>query len=69
MSLKVEISNQELNTRKSNGAVFLCKSCKDNLNKNVMLEYNPTGAKGIYYRFCIDCLNAIKECIPCNLKK
>lgn len=67
--MRVEITETELNTRKSNGAVYICRSCKDNRNKITLLSFDPNGKKGIYYQFCNDCMNLVGECIPCKSKK
>jgi hypothetical protein len=69
--MRVQISEAELNTRKSNGAVFICRSCKDNAKKIMMVQYEQTKGipNGIYYQFCSECLKLMGDCIPCRSKK
>lgn len=69
--MRVEISEAELKTRQSKGAVFICRSCKDNRNKIVMLQYIQDGSiqNGIHFQFCNDCLQLMGTCIPCNARK
>ena len=65
----VLITEQELNTRKNNGSVYICRSCKDNRNRILMISYNPKGTNGVYYQFCDECLKAMGHCVPCSKKK
>jgi hypothetical protein len=68
--MTVEISEAELNTRKSGGVVVICRSCKDNKNKIVMIDYKQsTKDKGVHYQFCNECMQLMGMCIPCNAKK
>ena len=66
--MNVEITEAELRKRKSNGSVFICRSCKDNRNKIVMVEYKQSAQRGVYYQFCDDCLKLMVGCVPCNSK-
>ena len=43
MPHEVEITQQELNTLKSHGSVYICRSCKDNKNQIVLLKYKAGG--------------------------
>ena len=67
--MRVEISEAELNTRKSNGAVYICRSCKDNRNKIMMISFDQVRNNGVYYQFCKECMQLMGTCIPCNAKK
>jgi hypothetical protein len=69
--MKVEITEAELKTRQYKGAVFICRSCKDNSNKIMMLRYDESKdtPRGVYYQFCSDCVKMLKDCIPCRLRK
>lgn len=69
MSLKVEITQEEFETRKSNGAVWICRSCKDNRNKIVLLKYDSSKTPTVNYHFCDDCVKLMGMCVPCNAKK
>jgi hypothetical protein len=66
--MSVEITEAELSKRKSNGSVFICRSCKDNKNKIVLVEYKKGAQRGVHYQFCQDCLKLIDECARCNSK-
>lgn len=67
--MNVIITEKELNTRRRNGAVYICRSCKDNRNRLLMLAHDPKGNNGIYYQFCEECLVAMGHCVPCSKKK
>lgn len=62
--MRVEITQEEFNTRKSNGTIFICRSCLDNKKKYVMIGFENKG-KGFRYHFCESCLTMMGECIPC----
>lgn len=64
--MNVVITSQELETRKRNGAVYICRSCKDNRNRILMISYDPNGNKGVYYQFCNECMTLMGACIPCK---
>lgn len=68
--MRVQISEAELSTRKSNGAVFICRSCKDNGNKIMLVQYKENSGipNGIYYQFCSECTKMLGDCIPCKSK-
>lgn len=66
--MMIEISESELQKRKSNAAVFICRSCKDNKNKIVMVAYKTNVTHGIYYQFCDECLTLMDECLPCKAR-
>ena len=59
------ITEQELNIRKSNGTVYICRSCKDNLNKIVLINYKPGGIHNVFTGFCASCLRMMSECNTC----
>jgi hypothetical protein len=65
--MMVSITEQELNVRKSNGAVWICRSCKDNKQKYIMVNYDPN-SKGLFYSFCKECIETMNDCIPCKNK-
>lgn len=69
--MKVQISEEELKTRQSNGAVFICRSCKDNQGKIMMLNYKENSGvpNGIYFQFCNECIKLVTDCIPCKSRK
>jgi hypothetical protein len=67
--MNVVITAQELNVRKSNGSVYICRSCKDNRDKILMLAYDPNGNNGVYYQFCNECLVDMGHCVPCSKRK
>ncbi len=64
----VEIKEDELKTRKLNAGVFICKSCKDNKGKIVMVQYKTNAEPGVYYQFCDDCMKLMGTCVPCKSK-
>ena len=64
--MTVVITAKELQTRKSNGSVYLCISCKDVSNKIVMTNYTPKGPRGVYYNFCEVCIKSMEECRTCQ---
>jgi hypothetical protein len=66
--VKIEITEQEFNTRKSHGTIFICRSCLDNRNKYIMVDYKEEG-NCVHYRFCEDCMQMMGECAPCKAKK
>lgn len=66
--VKIEITEQEFNTRKSNGTIFVCRSCLDNRGKYVMLSYKPEG-KAVHFQFCEECMKMMGMCIPCKANK
>ena len=67
--MKVEITEQEFNIRKSKGAIWICRSCKDNLNKIMMLRHDTALRPSVNYHFCDDCIMSIKVCSTCKAKK
>jgi hypothetical protein len=67
--MNVVITAQELQTRRSNGSVYICRSCKDNRDKITMLSFDPNGNSGVYYQFCDECLVDMGHCVPCSKKK
>lgn len=68
--MMLEISEAELNTRKIGGVVIICRSCKNNKNKIMMLQYTASDSvRGIHFQFCDECMKLMGVCIPCNAKK
>ena len=63
------ISQQEFKTLKSNGRIYICRSCLDNKNKVIMLKYEPIKSHGVVYGFCSACSKMIFECSTCKSKK
>lgn len=69
MSKETVISKQELDILKSNGTVYLCRSCKDFKDKLVLLEYKPNKIHGIFEGFCKECKSSMQSCGACNLRR
>ena len=67
--MNIEISDSELQTRHKNGKTIICRSCKDNRGKNVLLSYDRNGNSGLEFGFCNDCLKLMGQCVPCSVKK
>lgn len=68
MSQETVITKQELDLLKSNGTVYICRSCRDFKNKIVLLKYSPSKKLGLFEGFCRDCEDAMKSCESCKLK-
>jgi uncharacterized CHY-type Zn-finger protein len=66
---EIVITQQELNVRKSHGTVYICRSCKDNLNKIVLLRYEAGKRPTVITGFCTSCLEAIDSCRVCPIQK
>ena len=66
---EIVITQQELNVRKSHGTVDICRSCKDNLNKIVLLRYEAGKRHAVITGFCASCLDTIDSCRLCPTQK
>ena len=66
---EIVITQQELNVRKSHGTVYICRSCKDNLNKIVLLRYEAGKRRAVITSFCASCLDTIDSCRLCPTQK
>lgn len=66
---EIVITPHELNVRKSHGTVYICRSCKDNLNKIVLLRYEAGKRPAVITGFCISCLESINSCKICPKQK
>jgi len=66
---EIVITQQELNVRKSHGTVYICRSCKDNLNKIVLLRYEAGKRQAVITGFCASCLDTIDSCRLCPKQK
>ena len=64
--MSIEITRREVAIRKSQGSVYICRSCADVRNKIVMTGYTPKGPKGIYYNFCEMCIKSMEKCQTCQ---
>lgn len=59
------ISEQDFNKLKSNGTIYICRSCLDNNNKFVMLEYKA-GEPQVVSGFCPACIKTMTACRTCG---
>ena len=66
---EIVITQQELNVRKSHGTVYICRSCKDNLNKIVLLRYEAGKRPAVITGFCASCFEAMNSCKTCPTQK
>lgn len=62
------ITQQEFNRLKSNGTIYICRSCIDNKNKFVMLGYKPGQPYSVVSGFCSSCMSSISSCNSCKSK-
>lgn len=62
---EIQITKQELDVRMSNGTVYICRSCRDNLNKIILLRYEAGKRPAVITGFCSSCLIMMEECKPC----
>jgi len=62
---EIVITKQELNIRKSHGTVYICGSCKDNLDKIVLLKYEAGKRPTVITGFCASCFESISSCRVC----
>lgn len=62
---EITITAQELNIRKSHGTVYICRSCKDNLNKIVLIKYEAGKRQAVLTGFCSSCIQMMEDCKPC----
>jgi hypothetical protein len=68
MSKETIISSSELNTLKSHGTVYICRSCKDNKNQIVLLNYKAGGIHQVFTGFCSYCESLFAGCGTCRQK-
>ena len=66
MSKETIISEQDLKKLTNNGSVYICRSCKDNLNKLVLLSYKAGGTHQVFTGFCASCTTAMQACNTCQ---
>lgn len=66
MSTKTIIKEEELDVLKSQGTVYICRSCKDNLNKTVLINYKPGGIRQVFTGFCSSCSSLMQSCNSCH---
>ena len=66
MSQETVITEQDLKKLKNNGTVYICRSCKDNLNKLVLLNYKAGGMHQVFTGFCVSCTLAMNSCGACQ---
>lgn len=60
------IGQSELNVLKSHGTVYICRSCKDNLNKIKLINYKAGGIHQVFTGFCASCTENMKACALCQ---
>ena len=68
MSKETVISERELETLKSHGTVYVCRSCRDFKNTIVLLEYKKDGLHQLFDGFCKSCIDAMNACDTCSKK-
>lgn len=66
---EIVITQKELNVRKSHGTVYICGSCRDNLNKIVLLRYEAGKRQAVITGFCTSCFESINSCKVCPTQK
>ena len=66
---EIVITQQELNVRKSHRTVYICRSCRDNLNKIVLLKYEAGKRPTVLTGFCTSCFESINSCKVCPNQK
>lgn len=66
MSQETVITEQDLKKLKNNGTVYICRSCRDNLNKIVLINYKPGGMNQVFNGFCSSCTTAMQSCGACK---
>lgn len=66
MSKEAIISQSELSKLRSHGTVYICRSCKDNLNKIVLINYKAGGIHQVFTGFCASCTEAMISCNLCR---
>lgn len=64
--MNIVITEQELNVRRSQGTVYLCKPCRELRHKLVMVQHDLNGRNEVVYRFCSDCLRLARSCPTCR---
>lgn len=69
MSKETVITEHDLKKLKSHGTVYICRSCKDNLNKIVLLTYEAGKRQAVITGFCASCLDTIDSCRLCITQK
>jgi hypothetical protein len=62
--MEIMITDKELAVRKSQGTVYICKSCRDR-GKIILLGYDVGKKQEIYFGYCSSCLKNMGECPTC----
>jgi hypothetical protein len=65
MSQEVVINEKDLITLKSHGTVYICRSCKDNKDRLVLINYKSGGIHQVFTGFCVSCAEEIESCSVC----
>jgi len=66
MSQERLIKKQEFETLRCNGTVTICRSCFDNSNKIVLLNYKPVKSFQVFDGFCSSCIKSMQKCDFCS---
>lgn len=66
MPKEIVIKKQEFETLKGNGTVYICRSCLDNSNKIVLLNYKQGKSHQVFDGFCSSCLKSMQKCDFCS---
>lgn len=69
MFAQIVITENELAGLKSRGTVYICRSCKDNKNKLVLVDHKIGGIQHVFTDFCADCVREMEECETCPSKR
>lgn len=66
MSKETVITEHDLKKLKSHGTVYICRSCQDNLNKIILINYKAGGIRQVFTGFCVSCTEAMNSCNACQ---
>lgn len=64
--MNLVISDKEVNVRRAQGTVYLCRPCSDLKRKNVLVSTDLNGPKEVRYALCENCKKLLTGCSTCR---
>jgi hypothetical protein len=66
--LETLITKKELDIRKSQGTVYICRSCYDFNKKIILIDFDTKTKNGLIFGFCKKCEKLLTSCGPCDFR-